>query len=241
MKILVLFVGKCISQNELKIMCKANSMLLKPLRKSGHKIDLCDVLSEPDHGNKYMMGSFKYSFVCKEMQYTKMCIALNNIKEEYDWYIKTRPDLNFNESFTMDLLYSCDKNKINTRIRNYFGPSINIKNGTSLQNDWLKRRGEAPTLSKKILINPDDMFYIFHKTIVKKAFSPPFNQNWNCHKQHESYHRLAWSSRGIEINPIGIDVNVRTMRSGDLTTADHYKKSENNDDNNNGKGKNENN
>lgn len=139
----------------------------------------------------------------------------------------------------MDLLYKCDKDKINTRIRNYFGPSINIKNGTSLQNDWLKGRGEAPTLSDKVLINPDDMFYIFHKSIAKKAFSPPYNKSWNCHKQHESYHRLAWSSRGIKINPIGIDVNVRDMRSGDLITADHYEKLDEKSANNNEKGKNE--
>lgn len=191
---------------------------------------------------KNILGNFKYEFICSEPQLRKTCHIFNKIKyEEYDWYIKVRPEINLLEKITHKKFESFSIEKINARCRIYEGPKINLSHGLSVpySTRWISYN------DKYTIIVPDDQMYFFHKNIAAQAFAPvslqtyldyvknlklqnnkPFwVENWmlsdnyfpkNNKNEREGHHQFIWNYRNVYINPININLKMRSLISGKL-------------------------
>ena len=59
------------------------------------------------------MGNFKYEFICTDPQLRKVCYIFEKIKyDDYDWYIKVRPDINLLEKLPIKILNFFQKKKL---------------------------------------------------------------------------------------------------------------------------------
>lgn len=210
-------------------------------------IDVCLSSSYDDFDNYDSIINVKYKIKCKDRQFSKMVEIfkyLNNSNISYDWYIKVRPDLLLLDNIDMRLLHKCDKNSVNSRIRFYVGPEINVKYGTShTTNDcWSKSWIYNDLL---LTIVPDDQIYIVHNNIANKCFAPILNNNfpnsiityyyfhfntgWIISKKYihdiinyglqtqlEWFFRDILYLRNIKINPFGFNIIFRNTQSNDL-------------------------
>lgn len=120
---------------------------------------------------------------------------MKKIKKKYLWYIKTRPDFELYDYIDFKKL---DSNKINSRLREYHGPSIYIKNG--LSDPYKKDVHKSKT--KKIIM--DDMIYIFNDKVKSQFINLSKDSEVSNYKglQHEWYHTKKLK---IPINPISIN------------------------------------
>jgi hypothetical protein len=170
MKILIIFVNKDISESYRSYIPNIETNLIKELRKY-NVVDIATVLSTE---NNILKNDAKYNFICNKGQVSKICHLFDNIDyDEYDWYIKVRPDITFSEKINTDKLLKCNKNKINCRVRSYIGNNISVKHGTSIKNipfNNINRNNCIQKNSEEINITPDDIFFIFNKKIAEKAF-----------------------------------------------------------------------
>ena len=206
--------------------------IIDVLQAQGVEVDVGMVSSNNDHDNyKNILGNIKYKLNNPYPQLSKVCHIFTEIKyNDYDWYIKIRPEIEVLESIGIEKLSSCSKNAINARVRGYEGPRINVRYGAAVPNDY--RHGDKLVHQKDYLhnentiqINPDDQFYIFHKNIAKQAFSPlditamvngeinvPAGKLYGknvlkeaASGQREGFHYLVWTvMRKIPVNPRGI-------------------------------------
>ena len=164
-KILVIFVSRDINISHKRTLLTIKNNLVDSLKNDDTIIDLCSVLSQPDTNMilKNILGNFKYEFICSEPQLRKTCHIFNKIKyEEYDWYIKVRPEINLLEKITHKKFESFSIEKINARCRTYEGPKINLSHGLSVpySTRWISYN------DKYTIIEPDDQMYFFHKNEV---------------------------------------------------------------------------
>lgn len=170
----------------------------------------------------------------------KVCYVVNKFEDdEYDYYIKMRPEIELNTIINQTFLLELSNTKINSRCRQYAGPSIDLTFGMSRQTNCI-RNGDI-RCNDKVVICPDDQMYIFHKSI-KKAFSPITNDTYlnYCKKindkreywvdewmldetywkknvcEREGHHKFIWYSRGFDINPIGLDMKMNSLVSSNL-------------------------
>ena len=180
-KILIIFVSRDIPSSQNKNLLTIKNNLIDTLKNDNTIVDLCSVLSNPniDISSKSILGDFKYEFINPEPPLRKLCSIFNTIKyDEYDWYIRIRPDINLLEKITHEKLESLSKEKINTRCRGYEGPHINLPYGCSIPNIRIAPAGLKECYNyikyndKYININPDSMLFFFHKTIAAQAFAP---------------------------------------------------------------------
>jgi len=227
-KILIIFVSRNLDNNNLK---NIKENLIDSLKTEKTNIDLALVSS--DNNNNRILN-FKYEIICKSGQFSKITQLLNTINiDDYDWYIKIRPELFFHEKITLNKIISLSKNKINSRVRQYLGPEINIKKSVSIPTNDIIARQHCK--NKKtwalndfkrynlLIVNPDDQFYIFHNNIARIAFNKIKEEEINnnlivkeINTQRENFHGNIWRLRDIEINIISIDLTFRNFRSGDL-------------------------
>ena len=173
MKILIIFVSHKMDDIYSESVETIKNKLIEPLQKK-NQVDLCCISSYGDNCYENILGKMSFNIICKERQFTKMIelfkyIEENNI-EDYDWYIKIRPDLYINEIINENKLLECNKNAINARIRFYLGPEINLPKGTSFKMDVGWNHSWQYSDNFKTIV-PDDQIIIFHNNIAKKAFS----------------------------------------------------------------------
>lgn len=210
--------------------------IITPLQKDNYiiKIGLCTT-NKNNYCSKLIDYNFNYNL---NGQLSKICHLINNIDEIFDYYIKIRPEVILHTEINHNFLESLSKNKINSRVRQYSGPPINIKNGISCQHP----SNHHIQLNELVIINPDDQMYIFHKNCLD-AFSIINNNTYieycnnliNLQKKYwiddwmydinywykntierEGHHKFIWYYRGFEINPIGLNLQMRNLHSIDL-------------------------
>ena len=180
-KILVIFISRDIKDSDNNLLTIKKN-LIDSLKNDNTIVDLCSVLSQQEINNtsyKNILGNFKYEFINNEPQLRKLCSIFNTINyDDYDWYIKVRPEINLLETITHEKLETFSKEKVNTRCRGYYGPHINLPYGCSIQNIRTAPHNVKEYYNYKkyndkyTIINPDDQMFFFHKNIAAKAFAP---------------------------------------------------------------------
>jgi hypothetical protein len=160
--------------------------IIDSLIEDGNSVDIFCVSSNDDHDNyKEVLGNIKFKIKSNERQFLKIVqvfkyLDSNNI-EDYDWYIKVRPDLTVNEKIDNQKMDTFNKNAVNSRVRFYLGPEINIPYGTAYTVDevWKHSWSYSETINS---IVPDDQIYFFHTSIAKKAFAKIQNSEIKSNK-----------------------------------------------------------
>ena len=159
------------------------SNIIDSLTEDGNTVDIFCVSSNNDHDNyKEILGDIKFKITCIERQFLKIVQVFkyldNNNIEDYDWYIKVRPDVTVNEKINNQKMDTFNKNAINTRVRFYLGPEINVPFGASfvVNEYWEHGWSYSETINN---ITPDDEIYFFHSSIAKKTFAKIQNHELN--------------------------------------------------------------
>lgn len=181
---------------------KLNEYILE-LRKK-YTVDLALIVSDSKYFNFYDgLIDIKFKYENNKKQLSKLCDFITEISPQYDWYIKTRPEVEFKANLEFD---SFCKESINSRVRVYSGPLI-IKNGSTvcgkgfLNKEQFKNEVVYNKTLKTIIM--DDTVYIFHKNvIVCGGFNKIYQNN---QKEHEWFHTDIWNSRNIKLNIVSID------------------------------------
>jgi hypothetical protein len=204
MKILVI-----ICSHEFYKNTSQNIRILKDLfdKISDATVHYCGITNSNEFHNYEDILTFKYKVVNPKRQLSKVCDFISDFKEElleYDWFIKTRPDVKIKEMFYFSGL---DINAINARARVYRGPK-KIMYGMSVNGEggW-KHIGDCfyDEYEKDIIM--DDQIYIFHNTLVQSGkFDKLCEKETGDEAQHEWFHTRIWKEREIPLNIIGINL-----------------------------------
>ncbi len=214
MKILIIIAGNFFGKEHIE-----NIQILDNYMKQNGTIEYCGISSNDDFSVFEDTIQFKYKIINGKLQLSKICDFISEYKEilDHDWYMKIRPDIKLLDNISFDLL---SENAINSRARIYYGPK-RIKYGNALNGEgpW-KYINDCVYRDIEEDIHPDDMLYIFHKNIMKTcAFDTlPIRPIINRRDEHETFHKNVFTSRGIKMNVIGINLCNTThgTYSGDV-------------------------
>lgn len=173
----------------------------------------------PECGGSWACG--KKSLACENMQLMKMCRAIKEWRERnpglrYDWYIKSRPDIQLHSPLNiLAFIPGC----INARARCYKGPCW-LRKAASVGGDdkWGPYRDEFLIPSpKEEGVVMDDQIYSFDSQVAEsRVFDdttmPP------SPLQHEWYHTMVWMARGAKFAVMSVDCTLlkHGVSSGDL-------------------------
>lgn len=202
----------CIVSHEMNSRDIPNIQILdKYTKESGNTVEYAGISSKDDFSNFEDVIQFKYKFICLDRQLTKLCKFIDKFRSsfDYDWYIKTRPDIRLLQHIDFSIL---NPEAINARTREYEGPK-SIKYGISIPHDRIQPRPFKYNLINKHLIL-DDQIYMFHHTVINKFNSSMIPSSIEIEWDHTAY----WNLLNIPLNIIGINVLFTKYNwvSGDL-------------------------
>jgi hypothetical protein len=161
--------------------------------------------------------------ISPKKQMSKLCDFIEENKKylEYDWYIKTRPDVYLISPISISTLPT---DSINSRLRRYIGPKkIPFGGAVCGMGFWSDIADAYSFNNNEGLIeytdnpdfNMDCHIFIFHKTLIDiNAFKPISSKEYESFlkysgtKENETFLTLLFYSRNIKINPIGIDLYI---------------------------------
>ena len=194
------------------------------IRRNNDIVDYCGISNQDDFDNYNTYIQFKYKIINPKRQFSKICDFITQYKDElnYDWYIKSRPEILLLEPINFDIL---SNNAINSRTRAYKGPK-KIKYGMSVNGEGIfKNIGDCHYMLNESEVILDDMIYIFHHNIINlNAFDIITHNNPKTIEYEHSYvenewgHTFTWLKRNINLNIIGINlINTKyNIYSGDV-------------------------
>lgn len=240
-RILLIFVSKNLNFKDKRCLFSIKKNIIENFKNQNFQVDIAAVTSEP-YKNQYqkILGNFKYNIISKGGQLSKIIDLLEKITfNEYEWFIKIRPEVLILEPFSFE---NFSKEKLNSRVRHYYGPFINIKKIVSVPSHEVKKSQDSDINIKcfnrndfkhydEEIIHPDDQIFIFHRNIVMKGFRKLKKEDWTVEKigkekskmiydnwetQRESFFANVMKHRDVKINPVSLDIIFRNMRSGDL-------------------------
>jgi len=169
------------------------------------EVDIACISSSDDFEEFDNILHFKYKVVNPKKQLSKVCDFLSGISNDYNWYIKTRPDIEFMEPIDFSKL---KPGHINARVRLYKGPR-KLKNGASV--------GAGSYAAYKVHISfgfiermiLDDQVYIFDNSL-----KPSFTQFEYNHELYENewFHDKYWRSKNLQLNMIPLNVVFSNTR-----------------------------
>lgn len=193
MKVLVIVCSRNITEDGISKITNFNTTLST----SGYNIEYCFITGEECNITHSL--PVRYNIINNKMQLSKVCDFITNYKEQlnYDWYIKTRPEIILYEPIDFNQLCLTS---INARARQYTGPR-QVRYGISYP-DYSYSDSETRCVL-------DDQIYIFSNHVIKQnAFNVLDIEN---KKQDEWFHSEVWSNRGITKNVITIHASMRTL------------------------------
>jgi len=164
-----------------------------------YEVDVACISSSDDFAEYDDILSFKYKIVNPKKQLSKVCDFLSEIPNDYSWYIKTRPDIEFMAPIDFSKLKTAH---INARVRVYKGPR-KMKLAASIgRGSYAAWAGDISLgfVEKMIL---DDQVYIFSNSI-KDIFSQ-FDYN-PASIENEWFHANFWKSKNVQLNMISLNV-----------------------------------
>ena len=185
--------------NELEKKYQENMLILANFLKD-HTISWGAISSQDDFNN-FDKIDFKYKFVSKKKQLSKICDFFSSTTiTDYDFFIKTRPDLQILEFPNFNYILS---DCINARARVYRGPKT-IRWGSTVNGKgiWEKDRSCTFSLYETNVIL-DDQFFIFDQSVKTKLFSEAIVENDDI--QNEWFHDKIYTSKKIKKNIIGVN------------------------------------
>jgi len=194
-----------------------------------YRVDLAGISSKDDFSNYSDVLDFKYKYINPKLQVSKMCdfISENRDTLKYDWYLKTRPEVEIIDFDTIDFK-NLPKDAVSARAREYIGPykgkySCSV-GGEGEGSHSIIKACFFNKENKKLLL--DDIVYIFHKTVIEAGgFSeitqeePPRPDETG---ENEWYFTRILTTRSIKLNIVGIDMlftrksRGEVMYSGDI-------------------------
>jgi len=178
--------------------------------KEKHTIDYAGISSNDDFLNYKDYITFKYTMINPNKQVTKLSNFITTYKSslDYDWFIKTRPEVKLLEQLNMDSLLS---NSINARARIYHGPR-NIPYGISVGGIglWNHHKDYDYSVVERDIV-ADDQIFIFDTNVLNSLDNTNFITKRTV--QNEWYHTEFWNSKNININIIGINMSFDRCRN----------------------------
>lgn len=203
MRILIILAGHSMSSvflNKIKKLAEYIQLLRQMC-----EIDIACISSYNDFGEFDNILNFKYKIVNPKKQLSKVCDFLSNIPNEYDWYIKTRPDIEFIDCINFSKL---KPGHINARVRVYKGPK-KLKNGASVGAGSYAAYKDSISLGFIERMILDDQVYMFDSSL-KHLFSP-FEYKADLY-ENEWFHDRYWRSKSIPLNMIPLNVVFSNSR-----------------------------
>ena len=188
----------------------------------GNNIDYAVVLSEYDEA-KYdqienALGGIKikYRVANAERQMHKLWRFVSGLGENYDWYVKIRPEIQLLDTLR---LYSCVAGHLNGRARVYRGPK-HVEYGMSVKGEgcWHFIQydySECPTEQEVVM---DDQMFIFDGTVVESGVFNDMDIHHTDFPEREMTRLL--NKHGVKLNVVGLNVKFndpvkhRTALSG---------------------------
>jgi hypothetical protein len=205
MKLLVIICG-----HEFNIVNSENVKILNNfmVNFSEGNVEYCGISNNDDFHNYENIISFKYKVINPKRQFSKICDFITKYKSElnYDWFIKTRPDLKIIDMFDFNTF--SDK-AINARARMYVGPK-KIKYGMSVNGEGrFKNIGDCAYDEREKEVRLDDCFFMFHNNVVQLGAFEPY-PTIEIKGADEYYQTRTWIERGIPLNVIGFHIEITT-------------------------------
>jgi hypothetical protein len=175
-----------------------------------HQVDIACINSNGDFNDIENILPLKYKITNPKYQMDKICDFINSHLLDYDWFIKTRPEMLILAPIDFSKLIP---NAINARARTYTG-SLKIENGASVGGEGVS---DVDVRDKKDIpfdLVMDDQIFIFDKNVIlnngfakigddeKQDFYSILPHHPKI--QHEWFHTYIWAIRNIRMNIIGI-------------------------------------
>lgn len=198
MKVLVIVCSRNLTIDDISKLVDFNNSL----NTTGYNIEYCFITSDIECNITHSLP-VRYNIINNKRQLTKVCDFITDYKEQlnYDWYIKTRPEIILYEPINFNQL--CPTS-INARVRQYTGPK-QVRYGTSYP-DYKYAEVE----SRCVL---DDMIYIFSNNVINQNAFNKINVN---QRENEWLHSKIWDERDITKNIITIHASMRNYHSKHL-------------------------
>ena len=173
-------------------------------------VDVACVSSKDDFENYSDYIKFKYTYINTNRQLSKVCSFITDNKDtlQYDWFLKTRPEIVFADFETINY-GTLPNDSISARARVYFGPYRNehacsvggVGDYQHIKGCFYRDRLETIVL--------DDIVYVFHRNIIDRGgFTKLISDGA---KEDEYFHSSTWISRNIKLNVIGINVTLHRV------------------------------
>ena len=163
------------------------------------EVDVACISSFDDFSDYDKFLNFKYKIVNPKKQLSKVCDFLSSIPNDYSWYIKMRPDIEFMDPINFSTL---KPGHINARVRVYTGRK-RLKNGASVGAGSYAGYKNAISLGfiEKMIL--DDQVYIFDYSL--KSVFTPFEYNSEMY-ENEWFHDKYWKAKNVQLNMIPLNV-----------------------------------
>lgn len=179
-----------------------NLRILDEFLRKDNDVDYCAISSTNDFANYEGVLALKYKIVNPSKQLTKVSKFIQSYRNQlhYDWYIKTRLNIQFLEPIDFSKLLP---GHINARAREYRGPR-SIPYGLSVGGEgaWKHEKGCWYNETETTVIM-DDQVYIFDTKIIQKGV---FDEYVREDLQNEWYHTEVWKQMGAQFHVIGLNV-----------------------------------
>jgi hypothetical protein len=170
-----------------------------------HQVDYAGISCEDDFSNYEDIITFKYKMINPKLEIDKMCDFIKEYKDtfDYDYFIKTRPEIKLLEQINFDTLCA---NSINARTRIYNGPR-NIPFGSSVggKGIWEHIKPNSYCYYEHNIV-VDSTIYIFDKNVINNGGFDKTNFITERVVQNEWYSTELWNERNINLNIIGINL-----------------------------------
>ena len=204
MKVLVFIISHCFDPQ-----WKPNMVILRDYMQSiDGEVEYCAISSQNDFVAYNDVIPYKYTVVNPLCQIRKLHDFVGKYHPclQYDWFIKTRPDIKMLEPLRFDWL---NPNAINARARVYKGPKA-IPYGMSVNGPHdifsnIKDSVAKEALETEVVL--DDQFFVFsHKVVAAGAFRPVIVLPNVC--SNEWVQSDIFKARNIPLNVIGMQLEL---------------------------------
>lgn len=199
MRVLVFIVSHEMDMDKLP-----NIQILKQfMDRSGHEVDYAGICSKNQFHVYDSIVHFKYKFICEDKQLTKVCEFIKSFKSQldYDWYVKTRPEIKLLEPINFSIM---KPNAINARARKYIG-TRHIKYGLSMPSNFAAYKSVMYSPSNEQFVL-DDQIYIFDHSIIAGGYFETEGIKSKYLLENEWVHTEYWRLQNISLNVVGINL-----------------------------------
>lgn len=183
-----------------------------------YQVDYAGISSFDDFANYEDVITFKYKMTSERKQLGKICEFIANYKDtlDYDLFVKIRPEVKLLEQLDFTKL---QPKAVNARARTYIGPK-HTKHGMSVGGEGMFQKFKDDHYNPHELhLVLDDQFYVFDKDVVEMGGFLDTEKGLDM-VENEIKHCQKWLSKGIKLNPIGIDMilnhEIGDIRSGHM-------------------------